>query len=354
MKHTSFLISSLLILLSGTVHAAHFNRHHANSLATRNIGTMQHSITHTAMQMFSGTPTVTVRNDIAKPSPDEYGQMPIYGTAPMYGEYEAYEFYGRSGGDISNAIQNTWMSWNHFSDNVKYQSFDRIDSDQDLAMIAVSGGNLQSINNSRWGAFAGYLGGEQSTETIDLTNNGGFFGAYSELNLGGFRVTAMADLGMSQNEMEHDNLSDKFTNIWAGGAIDLSYGIALDKTFFLRPGIYAGYTWIQSKNYTSALGENIVNSDLNMFEIAPGITAIKHIDDGWFGTMFVRYVYQTTDGGETKIDNTPIPELEIDNFTEYGLSIKKSIEQFDMSATVGRHEGARDGWFGGLSLKHIF
>lgn len=355
MKQTCFLISSLLILLSSNAHAAQFTSHHANSLTAHNIGIMQHSIIHTAMHMFSGTSaTTTSAKEIENPSVDEYGHMPIYGTAPMYGEYDALEFSGRSGGDTTNSVKNTWFTWNHFSDNVKFQDFDRMDSDQDLAMIAVSGGHLQSINTSKWGAFAGYVGGTQETETINLDNNGGFFGGYSELGIGQFRLAASADIGITRNKIQSHDLSDKFTNVWAGGAIDLSYNIVLDNTFSLRPGLYAGYTWVQSKNYTSALGESITNNNINMFEVTPGITAVKHIDNGWLGSMFVRYVYQDTDGGKTKVNDTPISELDIDNFTEYGISLEKSIDNFSLYGNIGRRDGGHDGWFGGLSLKYIF
>ena len=125
-------------------------------------------------------------------------------------------------------------------------------------------------------------------------------------------------------------------------------------SFTLQPGLYAGYTWIQSGNYTSVSGDHVSSDNLNVFEISPALRAIKQISNGWFGSAHVRYVATTVNGGDSVINSNPAIEFDSDNFTEYGLTIEKSIDRFNIMATITRRDGARDGFGGGLNLRYIF
>ena len=148
--------------------------------------------------------------------------------------------------------------------------------------------------------------------------------------------------------------TDNYTNLWAGAAANASINIILDDTFSLQPGVQIGYTWIESDSYISATGNNVSNSDLGVFEIAPTLHAIKHIGSGWFGTAHVRYVAMMTNGGDLSVNSINFATLESDNFTEYGLSLEKTVGRFNLSGTIVRRDGGRDGWGGGLNIKYIF
>ena len=91
-----------------------------------------------------------------------------------------------------------------------------------------------------------------------------------------------------------------------------------------------------------------------MFEISPAIRFIKHIGNGWFGAMHAKYVMIFDEGGETKVNGTKIGTLDSGHFTEYGLSLEKTIDRFNITANIGRRDGSHTGWMGGFNLKYIF
>ncbi|MBO5704589.1 MAG: hypothetical protein J6R99_01070, partial [Alphaproteobacteria bacterium] len=59
-------------------------------------------------------------------------------------------------------------------------------------------------------------------------------------------------------------------------------------------------------------------------------------------------------GGNTYINNTKLTKLDTGNFFEYGLSVEKQFKKATLSANIGRRDGFRYGWFGGLDIKYAF
>ena len=195
--------------------------------------------------------------------------MPIYGTMPIYGEYndDGSITRGRNGGDTDAlpVLNNLWLGWQHFGDDAKFDDIDRLDSAYDLVMLGVSGGRAQIARGiSEWGMFAGYVGGSQDNKHVDIDEKGGYFGIYNGYNLHRFNLYLAADAGAMYNNAESVFGTDEYANMWAGASMRATYDIALDDTFTLQPEIYAGYTWIKSANYISASGEKVSNKNFNM------------------------------------------------------------------------------------------
>lgn len=361
MKTSYFLIAGLLAMATYNADASHF---YANSISINNITAIQDSILHTAMHNFDRVPAANLGNKkktMMPPAPEKsiyelYSQAPLYGTMSMYGEYEEYEFTGRSGGDNNSPLlKNLQLSWQHYTDDVKLDNFGRVDSKYDIVMAGITGGRTRFWDGvSGWAAYAGFINNSTSNSNLSIEGTGGYTGLYSRFNLKHFNLSATINGGVLTNDAEFVAGSDSFTNLWAGAAANASINIILDETFALQPGIQVAYTWIKADSYISHSGEQLTNSDLNSLEIAPVIHAIKHIGDGWFGTAHVRYVATHNNGGELSVNSTNFATLESDNYTEYGLSLEKTLGRFNMSGTIVRRDGGRDGWGGGLNIKYIF
>lgn len=355
MKTSLFAFGALAgaILLS-PAHASHM---FANGITTNNIIAIQHSVMHTAFQSFEGSMASTMGHRTKKSASTPATNPNLYGQMPMYGEYgdDGSVFSGRNGGDTQPVLNGVWMGWRHFGDDVKLDNVERLDSHYDLAMLGVSGGRMNMGDGiTEWGAYAGYFAGTQENSSVSIEEQGGYAGIYAGYNLQNFNLSASFNGGVASNNADSTFGTDEFSNLWAGGAVNATYNIAIDDTFTLQPGLYAGYTWIQSGNYTSVSGDHVSSDNLNVFEISPALRAIKQISNGWFGSAHVRYVATTVNGGDSVINSTPAIEFDSDNFTEYGLTIEKSIDRFNIMATITRRDGARDGFGGGLNLRYIF
>lgn len=364
MKNISIITT--LLLFSGLSGANAYDAHiYANNITAHNIITIQHTITNTALSSFGGSmatglgKTATKIEPFAPQSSEDpkttYGHAPIYGTEPLYGEYNAD---GRSGGDMLNPdamLTGTWLNWHHGRDYANFDNAARYLSNTDIFTFGISGGQTKLWNGtSKWGMYAGYVGGSQKDSEIKLTENGGFFGIYNGNKFGNLNVYAILNGGVLNNSADTTFGTDEFTNFWLSGMIRTTYAIALDDTFSLVPGLNIGYTWIKSENYTSASGDILTNDSFGTFEISPSLHAIKHIGNGWHGSLSVAYVMNTGDGGDISTGGTQIALPQVDDFIEYGISLEKSVKGFTFTGNFARRDGGRDGWIGGLNIKYAF
>ena len=363
------LITSLLSINS--IFAATPNAHiYANTFSANNITAFQHSIMTNAMQTFEGTAAAALggRAKLVKHTTKDDAKY-LYGGPHLYGEYSEEETAannlqkGRNGGDnIKNenidprpVLNSTWVTWQHNDDEVKFKGYDELDTNTDLIMLALAGGEAQrGIGISEWGVFSGYIGGNQANDFINIDEQGGFFGIYSGYNIQQFNFSFAANFGALYNNAENMCGNDEYANMWTGAALNATYNIELDDSFTLQPGIYAGYTWIGSANYISASTDTVANQNFNLFEIAPEFRAIKHIGKGWFGSLNFKYAFMMGHGGEVFVNGIQQEDLDTRDYAEYGIGIEKSIDRFNVALNINRRDGGRTGWAGGFNLKYIF
>lgn len=374
MKKTSVLAIATFMLMS---HGAMATGSHtyANVFSANNITAFQHSIMTTAMQTFEGTAAAALGGRAHIISADENAKY-LYGTTPMYGWPRLYGEYGedgttiatdtgRNGGDISTddieqrdprpVMNSVWINWQHYDDDVKFKGYDELNTDTDIIMLGLAGGEAQrGIGISEWGIFGGYVGGAQENEFINIDQGGGYVGLYTGYNIQQFNLSLAANIGALYNNAQNEYGGDEFANMWAGAALNATYNIALDDTFTIQPGVYAGYTWIGSANYISASGDSVANQNFNMFEVAPSIRAIKHIGKGWFGFINFKYAFMMGHGGDVIVNGNQLDDLDTRDYAEYGIGIEKSIDRFNVALNINRRDGGRSGWNGGFNLKYIF
>lgn len=376
MKKISLI--TLFVLLFSISNALADQRHiYANFFTTNNISFIQHSILTNSAQIFEGTAMAAlgeraklVKHEKSTPQ-NLYGDSLMYGQPLLYGEYrdegdeDNKNTKGRNGGDDKDAeydkysrpeVNNLWLTWQHFGDDVKFEGIDDLDTDTDLIMFGLTGSDHQHKKGiSKWGVFGGFVGGNQQNDFIDINENGGYFGIYTGYNVHNFNLSFIADAGALYNNAENIYGNDEFTNAWAGAALNATYNIELDKTFTLQPGIYTGYTWIGSANYISSSDDVISNKNINLFEITPEFRAIKCIGNGWFASLNFKYAFvMGQNDGNIIVNGIQVDDLNSQDYAEYGLGIEKSIDRFNVALNLNRRDGGRTGWSGGFNMKYIF
>ncbi len=366
MKNTYMIALSVLAANIATGNTWAAITPYANSLSTRNIAAIQHSIATNAIESFEGTMAAALGNrahlNLAQNNntntPQNNNDTTKYGTMPVYGEYNddgtAYT-HGHNGGDIALPKFNSlFANWQHFDDYAHFDNFGKIDSDYDIVSVALAGGHTQIRNAvSQWGIYGGYAGGEQTNSSLKINEQGGHIGVYSGYNISNFNISATANIGTMFNSIENGYGDIDYTNTWVGAMAHAAYNIAIDDTLTLQPELYMGGTWVKSDDYTYQ-DIKISNTNLTQFEITPGIRAIKYIGAGWFGTANVRYVIGWTDGGDARSNDFNTIDLKSDDYTEYGISVIKSIDRFNVALHINRRDGGRTGWNWGSSFKYIF
>ena len=366
MKHVSVLALSAMTTIGITpfcAYAAPVSHLHANGIVANNIVVMQRAALMNAFDNFDGSFAVSLGHHTIQEPTDEpteepkadpardYGKMPVYGE---YGDDGTVFLSGRSGGEYS-IMNSNWFDWQHSKDHTKFDDFSDMNSRHDLMTLGISGGHNR-INGgfSEWGVFGGLAIAKEDNSIVDISERGGFVGLYSGYHMYGFNVAVAGNFGALYNSAESGFGTDNFTNIWLGGALNASYDIVLDGTFTLQPGVYIGYTWIKSPDYKSESGDRISNNDFNMIGVSPSLRAIKHVVDEWYGALSVRYAFNSTNGGDATVAGVGLPDLDLMNYTEYGISIEKNIEHMNVSVSLNRRDGGRTGWTGGLQIRYLF
>ncbi len=339
---------------------------YANAIAAHNIAVIQHSIFSAANAGFDSigvhvgtTPGAAPTSAPAKAKDYTkiYGTMPMYGSMSMYGEYgdDGTVFNsGRSGGDNTLPLM-MWATWNHDADDEKFSHLHSIDTKSDLIMAGLGATRMRiAAGDVTFGGFGGYIGATQKSHDIDISENGGFVGGFSSYHIGQFAASGAITVGKLYNDIANKFGGDDFDNTWIGIGANATYDILIDPTFTIQPGLYAGYTWVMSSDFTAPGNIDVKNDDLNAFEIAPSMRAIKHIANGWFGAADAKYVVRLNDGGAAKIANGKSSELDTGNFTEYGISLEKAFGPFSATAHIHRRDGKRQGWNGSINIKYLF
>lgn len=352
MKKSPIITYAVACLASTNTFASH---HYTNAISAHNIATFQHTISQTAFSSSCPQTPQTHTPPLPHPLAKNYGQSPLYGTMSIYGEYNDD---GRSAGDTPTqrqTIHNARLDWQHISNDIKFDEIAQLDSKHNLYLGSITS-NLTKIGTgyTAWGIYTGYLNGTTTNHNINIDTKGGFFGIYNRYQIHKINMHTTINGGVTSNITDTQYGTDETTNFWIGGTANITYDINLDNSFFLRPNVQIGYTWIKSENYTSASGDFISNDAFNMIEFTPGIRAIKHIGNNWYGALDVRHVMIFANNGDITVNDTAVDTLNYDNFTEYGISLEKSVTHITLRANIGRREGSHSGWTGGLNFKYLF
>ena len=205
----------------------------------------------------------------------------------------------------------------------------------------------------KWGINTGYTNSELNNN-IKIDSHGGFVGIFNGFKYDNITLNTNISTGAHDNTTDCVFGSDNFTNFWINGAANLSYNLMLDNTFSLYPAINAQYTWITAEDYTSISGDTLDTQNHRIFILSPEIKAIKHINDGWYGTANIAYIMMHATNNNTTINNTSTINLNDTKHFEYSIGISKQFYNTNIDITIGRQDGDIYGWFGNINIKYIF
>lgn len=170
--------------------------------------------------------------------------------------------------------------------------------------------------------YAGYTGGSQKYEDIQIDNNGaiGGFGItmYSENFFTGLTVAA----GYSANKAQTAYGKDDFNIISAGAALRMGYNLRFG-AFILQPSITGSYTFVNPQDYTSANDVEVKGEALNVIQIAPTLKLAADIGKGWQPALEAAYIHSVFSNGQFTAATIAMPDIEVDPYFEYGLNIQK-------------------------------
>jgi hypothetical protein len=358
-KH--FLASTTLALfVCSYAHAATPAHHnYSNIITAHNIAGIQNTITTNTFNTF-GLQNNNLFNKSQQAKPETnlnlYGRTPMYGSELIYGEFNEDGSMGRSGGDSPFAsLTNIWLDWHYTNDSAKFSNITPVKATNNLLSAGTTGSTTKmGAIKHNWGIYTNYTNSLQHTHEINIESQGGLFGVFNGFYYRNLALNTNITSGALNSSVDYTHNKDSFTNFWFSGAVSISYDIALDNSFILRPVINTEYTWIKSEDYTSATGDIINNENIGIFTVAPEIQAIKHIGCGWYGKLYTKHVTTFANGDRATVNNTDTINLNNLDYFEYAVSLEKSLYQTHISASLGRHDKDRYGWFGNINIKYLF
>lgn len=350
MKQFLFL-SALLLSYSGIASASTSQYASAQSTSAISIATLQHTITQNLFSSFSH------RQDIKTPrkSVPSSGTS-IYGTAPVYGEYNDDGQIGHNGGDVANhPLSNIWLDWNHTKDDIATNNFDRYDSRHDVVTVGIYGNKFTTPNGHyNWNFYGGYINGTLDNAILHSKEHGGFIGLHNKLHTYDFIINSTINTGSLKSATDFATITDDYTNVWFGIATDIAYNLKLTNSFSLYPNLFVGYTWTKNQKQDDAYGEALQNHTFGFFEISAGLNATQHLGSNWFGTLDIKHTSILNTDKNLTINDTIYELPTINGYTEYGFSIEKHTTNFIFNARINRRDGDLSGWSGGINIKYIF
>lgn len=281
---------------------------------------------------------------------DLFEKDDVYGTMRRVDEYgddgstlttfESHDEYSKS------FINDVWANANHFNADIHYG---KDISEHGRFNLASVGTNTKSIElkygEISFGGFASYI----NTKVSDTKSNGavaGLFSHYTFRNLGAHTLTTIGALNNKDNHVDYNNS-------WINIATDIYANFKLDYTFYVKPSVYIGYTWVSSDDFT-VNGDYVTTSDYNFLNLAPGLTFIKKITNNWYGSLSGKYIAHF--GGDNKIYINGVSQdgLDLDNHTDIGIDLEYHFKQFVFGGNVHKQIGGIDGWNSNLNVKYIF
>ncbi len=268
---------------------------------------------------------------------------------------QTFKPIGRASGDEPYS-NHAWVSLFGADDNVEFDSFETVDSE----MMSLAGGfNSDKIKLGDsyvgYGIYAGYLNGEGKYTGNEIDQEGGYIGLSSSLQNGNFVMAGTINGGFIKNEAKHSFGTDKYDTYWTGLSLKTGYDYHVNNSLTIQPNVYAGYSFVNSEDYTSKSGAKIKNDNLHLFEVAPGLKVNQTFANGWNGFAQAKYAFVMDNGGDTNVDSVVLPNISVKDYVEYGLGVEKDIRSdWSLAATINRRDGGRQGWNGSLTVKYNF
>ena len=272
----------------------------------------------------------------------------------MYGTMKRLDEYGDDGSTIrsetkpkqSSIFKDIWVNANHVNESMHYGQDISENGKFNLATIGTKIKAIKLKSGSiSLGGFASYI----NAKMPDMHSNGDTVGVFARYRLHKFAATGLLNIGSLNNDAN----GTKFNNSWANIALGISNNFKIDETFYVRPDVYAAYTFVSSSDlYIN--GDKVSSNDYNFFNVAPGLTFIKEISPDWYGSLSAKYVAHFDGKNDINVNNVASEGLYIKNHTDVGIDVEHNFRQFVFGAKVHKQIGGIDGWSTNINVKYVF
>lgn len=337
-KKLKFSLFSLTIALLYTASA------NAVSIYDNNISALN-------INMFSDT-FMSYTNYGEKMS-DLFMEHNMYGTMTRIDEYgddgsSLIEYKIDSGYPYSNDtfIKDIWANANHINGDVHYGNNISEHGRFNFATVGTTTKTIDlNTGNIYFGGFVSYI----KTKVKDTKSSGdsvGLFANYKYKNIG-------ARVLINNGSLVNDAGIMNYTNSWFNTSAETYATLKIDETFYFKPSVYVGYTWVSSDDLYLD-GQRISSSDFNFLNIAPGAKFIKKIAKDWYGALSGKYVANFIGNNDITVGDTTVGGLKIENHTDVGVDIEYNFRHFVFGGKVHKQIGGIDSWVSNLNVKYVF
>lgn len=260
------------------------------------------------------------------------------------GNFSFFEKAGASAGDIPRDKPTMWLKAFSVDSELDFGKYGKADADYYGAMGGLDFDRLYKGFDAVYGFFGSYISGKQKGSISTTEQSGGYAGGKATFYFGKLFFSGILDAGLLNNSLETTAGTDEFkSNVYAA-TLKGGYNFELSKrNFTLQPNITAGFSYIDTEDYTNSLGVKIETDDVSLFTLMPGVKLAKNLGKCWILSADGHYVYSSVNG-DLKADSIILPDNEYDNYFRYSACIEKIWGYTVAHLRAGRSDGGRSGW----------
>lgn len=240
-----------------------------------------------------------------------------------------------------------------------YTSFESINLNNGPKVNSISygsyfGGDTDFISLGKgwdvvYSGYAGYNGSHQSYSGVGINQNGGSLGATATFFKDNYFLGTTLNVGASHGEASTMYGLDTFATLNAGIAAKTGYNFEFNQgKFIIQPSLLMSYTFINTFDYTNAVGVKISSQPLNAINLAPALKFIANTKNGWQPYVNLRMVWNFLDKtnftAQYAGQSTKLPQMSIAPYFQYGLGVQKRAgERITGFAEAMVNSGGRNG-----------
>lgn len=283
----------------------------------------------------------------------------LFEQREMYGTMRRIDEYGDDGSTLTTLkssrtterstdlfINNIWANANHFNTDMHYDHDISKHGKFNLATVGATTKTMElKHGNISFGGFASYI----NTKVSETKSNGAVAGIFSHYTFRNFGAHTLTNIGF----LNSSNDNTDFSNSWLNISTDVYANLKLDNTFYVKPSVYIGYTWVASDDFRTN-GSYVTTSDYNFLNIAPKLEFIKQISKNWYGSMSGKYVAHFISDNTIHANGTSYDSIDLDNHFDLGIDVEYDMDHFVFGGNIHKQLGGIDGWNTNLNVKYIF
>ncbi len=172
--------------------------------------------------------------------------------------------------------------------------------------------------------FAGYGGTTQKYRGLESKKDAISGGLMGTFYAPWFYASAEAHVTNGTQVAEFQQYRDTFNVFTVSSAFKAELAIPLFWHITLQPNIAAAYNYVDTQDYTTALGAPIKQSPYSNIQVLPGVKLSANIK-AWHPYASWTYAHNSYNKGEVKIENFTMPEFTPKDYSEYSFGLENTF-----------------------------